>query len=570
MLAGFTKNADFQFNPLRTFITFGCKYFISNFKESKILIFMSVSDKILDFVNRYLYLTILLFSTIFFVVLAIVLPIRFEENDDIVMLLFASGDYTGTPEFRLVFINSIFGFLLSGLYSITKGIEWYSFLFSIFQILSLSVILWSIIKHNASFIWKVAFILFFLVLEARFIAQFQFTTTASMLALAGLILFSFNGKARIILGLTLLVISSLVRFEACMLVIILFVPLLLKKYIEEKNYKEIKYISYAIAAISLLYGVNYLTYQTDNEWAAYYQYNKIRGEINDNPNSQRIQNNLPGEVEKIDYELLISFFPDYGKMNLEKIKSIEKSIDDVSFLSKLKNIYPSFRKHTQIILIILFLSLVLCLENKKSNYLFILLSLFMFLFIATFISFSGTLKLRVLLSAVMVLVYSFFILSNNPKPNILVVSAIILMTYLSALFMNRTRNIVINNNSFEATNFQMQKKMVEDYSKKENQILMPIASSLSIQFYPVFNVSKKIKENSISLGGWLTGIPYNNEKVFTHLDLINKNAVFVSNESFNFVAGKLKENYKINYGIDASILIEFENEKYIIFKIVKQ
>ena len=68
----------------------------------------------------------------------------------------------------------------------------------------------------------------------------------------------------------------------------------------------------------------------------------------------------------------------------------------------------------------------------------------------------------------------------------------------------------------------------------------------------------------------MTGIPYNKEKVFTHLDLINKNAIFVSNESFNFVAGKLKENYKINYGIDASILIEFENEKYIIFKIVKQ
>ena len=67
----------------------------------------------------------------------------------------------------------------------------------------------------------------------------------------------------------------------------------------------------------------------------------------------------------------------------------------------------------------------------------------------------------------------------------------------------------------------------------------------------------------------MTGIPYNKEKVFTHLDLINKNAIFVSNESFNFIAEKLKENFKINYGIDASIQILFGDEKYKIFKIVK-
>ena len=530
---------------------------------------MSISDKIVDYVNRYLYLSTLLFSTVFFVVSAIALPIRFEENDDVVMLLFASGQYTGTPEFRLVFINSVFGFLLSGLYSITKGIEWYSMLFSIFHILSLSIILWAIIKQNTFFIWKVVFVSFFLVLETRFIAQFQFTTTASMLALAGLIQFSFNGKINKVIGLTLLVISSLVRFEACMLVITLFIPLLLKKYIEEKKYKEIKYISFAIAAIFLLYGVNYLTYQTDNEWAAYYQYNKIRGEINDNPNSQKILNNLPSTVEKVDYDLLVSFFPDYGKMNLEKIKSIEKSIDNVSFISKLKNIYPSFRKHTQIILIILFLSLILCLKNQKSNYLFILLSLFIFIFITTLISLSGTLKLRVLLSALSVLVYSLFVLSNNSKPNIINIVAVLLVVFLSVLLTDRTRNIVIKNNSWEAFHFQTQKRMFDDYSKKDNQLLIPFASSLSVEYYPVFNVSKEIKENSLSLGGWLTGIPYNKEKVFTHLDLINKNAVFVSNESFNFVVEKLKENFKINYGIDASIQILFGDEKYKIFKIVK-
>ena len=44
----------------------------------------------------------LFFAVIFFSASLLFLPIRFEENDDIVMLLLASGNYTGELESNLI------------------------------------------------------------------------------------------------------------------------------------------------------------------------------------------------------------------------------------------------------------------------------------------------------------------------------------------------------------------------------------------------------------------------------------------------------------------------------------
>ncbi|MGB0165887.1 MAG: hypothetical protein ACPF8V_03430, partial [Luteibaculum sp.] len=56
--------------------------------------------------------------------------IRFEQNDDVMMLLLASGAYTGEPEYRLVFMNPMLGHLLNALYQGKESIEWYTWLLS--------------------------------------------------------------------------------------------------------------------------------------------------------------------------------------------------------------------------------------------------------------------------------------------------------------------------------------------------------------------------------------------------------------------------------------------------------
>ena len=58
----------------------------------------------------------LVYAVIFFAAILLFLPIRFEENDDIVMLLLASGNYTGELESTLIFIHPIYGVFLNILY----------------------------------------------------------------------------------------------------------------------------------------------------------------------------------------------------------------------------------------------------------------------------------------------------------------------------------------------------------------------------------------------------------------------------------------------------------------------
>ena len=46
---------------------------------------------------------ILLFNIAFFAIIANLLPIRFEENDDVLMASIANGTYLGEPDCHLVF-----------------------------------------------------------------------------------------------------------------------------------------------------------------------------------------------------------------------------------------------------------------------------------------------------------------------------------------------------------------------------------------------------------------------------------------------------------------------------------
>ena len=86
-------------------------------------------EKINFLFNSNKIITSFLFSCFIVGISLVFLPFRFEENDDVIMLLLASGNYTGNFESNLIFINPIYGGLVAFLYKSIKGIEWYTFLF---------------------------------------------------------------------------------------------------------------------------------------------------------------------------------------------------------------------------------------------------------------------------------------------------------------------------------------------------------------------------------------------------------------------------------------------------------
>jgi hypothetical protein len=81
--------------------------------------------------NKY---ALLLFNIAFFVIAAILLPIRYEENDDVAMTSILQGVYTfGIPDYHLVCSNALYGYLLKWFYELPVYIEWYALFFSVFM-----------------------------------------------------------------------------------------------------------------------------------------------------------------------------------------------------------------------------------------------------------------------------------------------------------------------------------------------------------------------------------------------------------------------------------------------------
>lgn len=153
------------------------------------------------------------------------MPIHFEENDDIIMSLIASGGYSGIPDPHLVFINYLYGLLLVALYNISSSIEWYTLMFCVLHIIALSVIIYFLIKTKINKITKILFVILFYIFEIRLIMLIQFTTTATIVAFSGFLLVLLAKKPYKLLGACLLILGSLIRFEASALVLVLSIPI---------------------------------------------------------------------------------------------------------------------------------------------------------------------------------------------------------------------------------------------------------------------------------------------------------------------------------------------------------
>ena len=180
---------------------------------------------------------ILLVNTAFFVLMAWLLPIHFEENDDVAMCMISNGNRSGSPDGHLVFINALYGWVIAGLYMLTPSIEWYTLCFCVLHIMAMTGIVYLIVKErHIQPLIKSLFLALIYILEIRIILAFQFTTTAGLLCFSGcLSLFQPSKRWRVI-GTAAIFIASLIRFHAAGLVGLVCLPLFLMEFVKDKHY----------------------------------------------------------------------------------------------------------------------------------------------------------------------------------------------------------------------------------------------------------------------------------------------------------------------------------------------
>jgi hypothetical protein len=375
-------------------------------------------------VRKQFFFLLLIGNIFFFILFAYFLPIRFEENDDVVMLLFASGKYSGNPEPHLVFINYIYGLFLKFLYSIIPGIEWYTIIFSLIHILFLSVISWSILTNKKiNYLYKYIFLLLFYVIEVRLILLFQFTTTAAICALTGSFLIFYEKNFQRIFGMLLILVAGLIRFEATLLVLLVLSPIFISTVFVEKKIilsKPFIFLMSSLILLSLFKFVDYQSYNLNTNWRYYYQYNKLRGQINDNPNVGEMKNNLPSKVSTVDLNLLLNFFADGKVLGLNKLELLTIKLKQVPLKNKLTNVFQSLRYYYRVLILIIGSCIILgfnCRNKVKRDTL--MFTVLTFCFALSYVSLEGNLKGRVFVSAILPLVFVMYSCTENIRSPIL-------------------------------------------------------------------------------------------------------------------------------------------------------
>ena len=231
-----------------------------------------------------------------FAVMAWLLPLGFEENDDVMMAMIANGTYSGAPDYHLVYINVLYGWVLAGLYGLTRAIEWYTLSFAVLHVLSMSVLSYCLITMPNRARWeKILWLIILYVLWARIIVALQFTTTAGLVCMAGCVLLLRESKKARWIGVAMVIIAALIRFWAAGLVGLLMAPIIVYTYrLEWRKYIAVVVMLTAVVGCRV---ANQKIYDRDPEWKYYRTYNLLRAQLNDNPNAYTLRpSQLPENI----------------------------------------------------------------------------------------------------------------------------------------------------------------------------------------------------------------------------------------------------------------------------------
>lgn len=504
--------------------------------------------------NKYgLMAMLLVANAAFFALMAWLLPLQYEENDDIMMCMIANGSYSGTPDFHLVYINVIYGRVLVWLYGLTKAIEWYTLSFAVLHILSMSVLVYCLVTTPKRARWEQALWLGILyVLWARIIVSLQFTTTAGLVCLAGSVLLMRSSWQSQWTGVVMVLTAALVRFMAAGLVGLLMAPIVL--YTHGLHWR--RYIP-IVVMLMLVVGcrvVNSRTYQSDPEWKMYREYNQLRAQLNDNPNAYtpEIQEHLPGGIDKIDYILLLRFFPDPEQINLEAIRQLSAAVGSVPFSMQLKNVHRLDKYAVELSILLIILALMIMTTGNKRKYLFLLLYSLFVIILIVYVSLDGFLKNRVFLCMLLPILFTDFMLLPNTTGRKRKYALCTVMLLLSGWYIWKTAEAADNNYDARISWRYFDQPLLECVPDSAYVITMGTCMNIKAtnpwQVWPY-------KCHKYTLG-WMTWIPFNTAVASSYRGLMRDDMYVFTTSQYDrprTIIPRVREQIQKHYGLKTEI-----------------
>jgi hypothetical protein len=245
----------------------------------------------------------------------------YMANDDATMELIANGVITGEPNPYLVLSSSVIGVVLSYLYKCIPEMNWYALYLHFVYCLSFFFIYFNILQRSSfgNVVFKVVIIFilqFLLLLEIHFTIASLLLAAVSFLALID---YQINkNNANLLIGIILLSLSILIRFESLYVYIAICMPVLIFRAISNKEYKVVLFTAIVLA-------MGFLTTVIDHsimsKKVGYNLFSFIRATetIIDNPNVINEEDLQKVGWSKNDLNLMMIFF-----FVEQKIYSVEK------------------------------------------------------------------------------------------------------------------------------------------------------------------------------------------------------------------------------------------------------
>jgi hypothetical protein len=271
----------------------------------------------------------LLLAILFTAVFQLVLKPGYAINDDLKIIWIASGYTGGAASPFLVYSNVLLGFLISPLYTLQTSLNWEILLFVLLDFISLWVFLDLILSKAWPAPYKTAGTLVVFGSAAYFTLNITYTSTASLVCLAGLSLLLESARARsafsirmALAGISLVLVASLLRIQMVILVLGMTLPVLIF-FLRTFRLRQLALASLITAGLVLgCYAFDRLYVRSSPGWAAYYAYNRTRQMLHD---AHRLDN-LHSQIKRIgwssnDQELFAHwFFPDEGIYSLDHLQ----------------------------------------------------------------------------------------------------------------------------------------------------------------------------------------------------------------------------------------------------------
>jgi hypothetical protein len=219
-----------------------------------------------------------------------IVTLGFESNDDVGMAEIVSGLTTGAPSAELIFSNILIGSVLKFLYGLTDRVNWYTLYLLGAHFVALTGLLWAFLRLQPSRKAVILFALLFVEFEVALLLRLQFTSTAILAAVGGLVLLlsrdETSGRRSSLAtgwGAALLIMAGLIRPDGMYYAIVLLVPLFAYEALCFRRWRPFVAIGLSIIVVAMAAACDGWHYRSDPAWREFMAYNRARASIHDLP-----------------------------------------------------------------------------------------------------------------------------------------------------------------------------------------------------------------------------------------------------------------------------------------------